>query len=186
MISSQYGTVFTQSHYERIKKVCSIWVCASPPKERENTITGYSVAERNYVGNVKEFPGNYDLLTAIMICLGAPEGEGSEGILKLLNVLLSSEIEPEDKRRVLEHDFKIPMTEVLERQVFEMCNLSKGVEEKGIKKGIEKGMEKGTEIAELSAIENLMQKLKMSAEQAMETLDIAIDKRARYHTMIGK
>ncbi len=99
-------------------------------------------------------------------------------VLKLLNVLLSSEMEPEDKRSVLEHDFKIPMSEILERQVFEMCNLSKGVEEKGI--------EKGTEIAELSAIENLMQKLKMSAEQAMETLDIAIDKRARYHTMIGK
>ncbi|MGN0950892.1 MAG: hypothetical protein ACI4OH_09195, partial [Mitsuokella sp.] len=27
MISSQYGTVFTKSHYEKIQKVYSIWIC---------------------------------------------------------------------------------------------------------------------------------------------------------------
>ena len=27
MISSQYGTEFEKSHYEKIRKVCSVWVC---------------------------------------------------------------------------------------------------------------------------------------------------------------
>ncbi len=59
-----------------------------------------------------------------------------------------------------------------------MCNLSKGVEEKGIQKGYE--------AAELQNIKNLMQKLKMTAEQAMDALDIALDKRAKYSSMISK
>ena len=35
MVSSQYGTVFTKSHYEKIKKVYSIWICTNPPEYRE-------------------------------------------------------------------------------------------------------------------------------------------------------
>ena len=32
MVSSQYGTVFTKSHYGKIKKVYSIWICTNPAK----------------------------------------------------------------------------------------------------------------------------------------------------------
>ncbi len=70
MISSQYGTVFTKSHYEKIKKVYSIWICMNPPKIRNNTITEYSLVEKNLFGNVKEEKEYYDLMTAVMICLG--------------------------------------------------------------------------------------------------------------------
>ena len=49
-----------------------------------------------------------------------------------------------------------------------MCNLSKGVEERGIAIGLERG----TETTTLNAIRNLMETLKMTAEQAMETLGI--------------
>ena len=41
MISGQYETAFTNSHYENIKKVYSIWICMNPPKNRENSITRY-------------------------------------------------------------------------------------------------------------------------------------------------
>lgn len=50
------------------------------------------------MGNVKEKIENYDLLTAIMICLGTTD-DNSSGILKLLEVLLSTEREVEEKRR---------------------------------------------------------------------------------------
>lgn len=172
MISSQYGTVFTKSHYEKVKKVYSIWICSHPPVGRENTITGYSVNEKNYVGSVKEKRANYDLLTTIMICLGNPE-KGSN-VLKLLDVLLSSDIEPKQKKDILEHEFDIPMTETFERKVEVMCNLSKGVEEKGFEK------------AELQNIKSIMENLKMTAEQAMEVLNIALDKRARYGSLLNK
>ncbi|MCI9144238.1 MAG: hypothetical protein HFH87_16730, partial [Lachnospiraceae bacterium] len=53
MISAQYGTEFTNSHYENIKKVYSIWICMNPPKNRENSITRYYIAEENLAGSVK-------------------------------------------------------------------------------------------------------------------------------------
>ncbi|MFR0733968.1 MAG: hypothetical protein ACLSHU_07035 [Oscillospiraceae bacterium] len=52
MLSAQYGSVFTQSHYGEIQKVYSIWICTRPPKERENTITSYTLQERHLVGHV--------------------------------------------------------------------------------------------------------------------------------------
>lgn len=139
MISAHYGTEFTNAHYENIKKVYSIWICMNPPKSRENSITRYYIAEENLVGSVKERKSDYDLMAAVMICLGK-EGDSGTDLLKLLNVLLSTETGSQDKCQILEEDFHIRMTQTLESEVLLMCNLSKGVEEKGIQKGIDKGI----------------------------------------------
>jgi hypothetical protein len=123
---------------------------------------------------VKEKLENYDLLTAVMICLGDSHGDNYSGILKLLDVLLSSERKPEEKKNILENDFSIEMTKSLEREVSIMCNLSKGVEEKGITKGI------------LASIRNLMESMSWSAEQAMNALKIPEEERSKYATEINK
>lgn len=39
LLTSQNGTEFVHSEYQKIKKVVSIWVCMAPPKSRRNTIT---------------------------------------------------------------------------------------------------------------------------------------------------
>lgn len=180
LISSQYGTEFTESHYEKIKKVYSIWICMNPPKYRENSITRYVITEENLIGTVKEAKANYDLMTAIMICLGKPEDEEYAGILKLLNVLLSAEASKEEKFQVLEKEFEIEMTQELEREVSLMCNLSKGVEEKGIQKGIQQGMEQGIQgmvsaLKELDVpydiiLQKLQEKFHLSEEEARKYL----------------
>lgn len=54
MISSQYSVEFTDNHYEQVKKVYSIWICANPPKYRENTINRYVIQEENLVGEIME------------------------------------------------------------------------------------------------------------------------------------
>lgn len=174
MISSQYGVEFTDSHYERIKKVYSIWVCANPPKYRENTINRYFVQEEKLIGNVAEEKENYDLLTTIIICLGHSGDDKYTGILKLLDVLLSSDREPEEKKKILQEDFDIKMTKTLESEVRRMCNLSKGVEEKGI------------EIGTLRAIQNLMETLKMTAEQAMAALKVPDSDKEKYSSMLKR
>jgi hypothetical protein len=182
MISSQYETEFTDAHYEKIKKVYSIWICMNPPKNRGNSITRYSVKEENLVGDVKEKVEDYDLLTAVMICLGDSHGDNYSGILKLLDVLLSSERKPEEKKKILENDFSIEMTKSLEREVSIMCNLSKGVEERGITKGITQGITQGI----LSSIQNLMESMSWSAEQAMNALKIPEEERSKYANEINK
>ena len=117
MISSQYGSEFTETHYENIRKVYSIWICSNPPKRRENTITRYSIQEENLIGQVSERKENYDLLTVVMICLGHADDDNYTGVLKLLGVLLSSEKEAEEKKKILQDDFDIAMTKTLESEV---------------------------------------------------------------------
>lgn len=156
MISSQYGTVFTKSHYEKIQKVYSIWICMNPPKERNNSITKYSLVEKNVVGTVKENDEYYDLITAVMICLGSSDEAAENELLRLLDVLLSSDTTASKKKAVLENDFGISMTEKMEGEVEYMCNLSDGVEQKGIQKGITIGIEQGIEQGKVMVVINLL------------------------------
>ncbi|MCI8638674.1 MAG: hypothetical protein HFG41_05895 [Coprococcus sp.] len=103
-----------------------------------------------------------------MVCLGNAGDDKYTGILKLLDVLLSSERKPDEKKRILQDDFNIKMTRELESEVLLMCNLSKGIEEKGIKEGI------------LSSIQNLMESMDWSAEQAMAALKIPESEQVQY------
>ena len=161
MISSQYGREFTGPHYEKIKKVYSIWICMNPPKNRENTITRYRLIEEHMVGEAVELVRNYDLLSIIMLCLGGPDGKNYDGVLRMLDVLLGSETSEMEKRKILQDDYNIQMTLAMKREVTVMCNLSKGVEEKGIAKGIAKGMTEGMTNGILASIKNLVKNMEI-------------------------
>ena len=146
MISSQYGIVFTKSHYEKIKKVYSIWVCTNSSKEWEYNIARYGIIEENIIGNAKAKTAHYDLLSVVMICLGEKQYTELEGLLKLLNlVLVDNDLSPQEKKNKLTEEFSIKMTPRLERGVTKMCNLSEGVERRGIKKGMALGLAEGRE-----------------------------------------
>lgn len=172
MISSQYGVEFVKSHFEKIKKVYSIWICSSPPLYRQNTINRYCFQEEKLVGDVSESKENYDLLTAIIICLGPPNGQRYNGILKLLEVLLSSRRKVEEKKKILQEDFHIEMTYSLESEVWRMCNLSEGIERTAVAKGLEQGT--------LKAIRSIMASLNLTKEQAMSALRIPDNEKEKY------
>ena len=181
LVSSQYGTEFANSHYEKIKKVYSIFICMNPPNYRKNTINQYSIQEENLIGEFGENVEYYDLLTGIIICLGDVDDKMT-GILKLLEVLLSSERGTKEKQKILQEEFGIRMTQELEREVSEMCNLSDGVEQKGIAKGIAKGITRGIIIS----IQNLMESMGWSIEQAMDALQIPMEERNGYLNMLKR
>lgn len=63
-----------------------------------------------------------------------------------------------------------------------MCNLSKGIEDRGIEKGIEKGIREGI----LSSIRNLMESMGWSAQQAMEALKIPEAEQSAYSYNLDK
>ncbi|WP_051197826.1 hypothetical protein [Butyrivibrio sp. MB2005] len=54
MISAQKNTVFIKSHYEKIRKVYSIWIQMNVDDEYKNTITRYRTVEENVIGNAFE------------------------------------------------------------------------------------------------------------------------------------
>ena len=156
----------------------------SPPKNREHTITSYALAENNFVGQVKEEQKNYDLLSVFMICLGNPEAEIGCGILKLLSVLFSSEFKAEEKKKVLEEEFHIQMSQAFEEEVSNMCNLSEGVEQKGIQIGLQKGIQTGIQQALTESIKNLMDTMNMTAKEAMDALKIKEEERSHYAELL--
>ena len=73
-----------------------------------------------------------------------------------------------------------------------MCNLSKGVEERGIarglaqglERGLAQGLERGLETGTLNAIRNLMETMKLTAEQAMEALKVPGAEKVKYAGML--
>ena len=134
------------------------------------------IAEDNLVGEVKETKSHYDLMAAVMICLGEPGDENYSGILRLLDVLFSVETNPKEKGQILENDFSIKMTQSIESEVSLMCNLSKGIEERGIEKGKQEERQRGIQamvsalkdlnIAEDVILKKLQEKFGLSAGQA--------------------
>ena len=154
----------------------------NPPKSRENTITRYRLTEEHLVGETVELVQNYDLLSIVMLCLGGPNGENYDGVLRMLDVLLSHETSEAEKRRILQDDYDIQMTRTLESEVSAMCNLSKGIMEKGWKKGMEKGVEQGV----LLSIRSLMETMGWTIEQAMTALKVPESERQAYQNLLQK
>ena len=171
MISAQHGSVFTKSEYGKINKVYSIWVCTNPPEEFQNSVTQYSIKAEPIIGNAAEKAKNYDLMSAVMVCLGKPGTENYTGILKFLEVLLSSSRAAEEKKKILTEDFGVPMTTTLEREVLEMCNLSQGVKEEGIEIGIQKGVREGKFLALAELVKDGTLSVDVAAAKAKMTVD---------------
>ena len=121
---------------------------------------------------------NYDLLSIVMLCLGGPGGGNYEGVLRMLDVLLSNETSEAEKRKILQDDYGIQMTQTMEQEVSVMCNLSKGVEEKGMAKGMTNGI--------LASIKNLVKNLGMSVEQAMSVLEVPEAERQNYRDLLER
>ena len=109
-------------------------------------------------------------------------------ILRMLDVLLSNETSEAEKRKILQADYDIQMTQTMERAVSVMCNLSKGVMAKGMAKGMAQGMAqgmaKGMTDAILASIKNLMKNMSISVEQAMSVLEIPETERQKYMDLL--
>lgn len=72
------------------------------------------------------------MMEVVVLNLGDEKDGGEQKLLKLLNVLFSTTATPEEKKRTLQEEYNIAMTEEFESEVRTMCNLSKGLIEQGI------------------------------------------------------
>lgn len=102
-------------------------------------------------------------------------------------MLFSDEIQVEEKKWILEKEFKMPMTEELEGEVEEMCNLSKGVWEKGIEQGIERGLSRGVERGMRETVFSFVKKKMLkgkSLSQIAEELDESEEYLAPFYRLV--
>jgi hypothetical protein len=161
MISEQYGTVFTDEHYEKLRKVYSIWICPDPAKKRKNGIFTYHTVENTVYGTSHVNEEDYDLMEVVVLNLGDANQGNDFKILDLLNVLFSSSMSPEEKKRVLNDDFKIAVTKEFESEVRNMCNLSEALVDQGVQKGLQQGMQQGMQ-------QGLQQGMQQGLQQGMQ------------------
>ncbi len=183
LLSAQGETIFPQSHYEKLCKVYSIWICLQPPKHRQNTITRYHIAEDNVVGSVKANVRDYDLLSIVTVCLGDTREKRCQGLLRLLAVLLSDELRSDTKKQIISEEYKIPMTQTLDEEVSSMGSFSDALIMKWVKKGraeghaeghaegLDEGLAKGRAEVQSSDIRQVMQfKFGGVTDEQMQTL----------------
>ena len=117
---------------------------------------------------------NYDLLTVVMIYTAKDFMDLQDDVIKMLSVLLSRNLDAQERMNILEDSFGIAMTEEVKQEVDHMCNLSKGIREEGEAIGIAKGeaigVAKGELKERLKNVKALMDSLKVSALDAMKIL----------------
>lgn len=184
MISSQYGTVFSNSHYEKLEKVYSIWICTAPPKYMKNSINLYSLSEKQLYGKASIKKGYYDLITVVMICPGDEKDKQCTGLLRLLSIIFSAKKSAAKKIDILENEFGIIMSQKTKKEVNDMGNYSQhvlkiGLQE-GIAQGISQGINQGIFQGTLISLKNLIDSTDMTPEQAMTVLKIPKEEREQY------
>ena len=82
------------------------------------------------------------MVSMMMICLGQPDSR-QEDIIHLLSVLLSTEMDPDVKKDILEREYNIPMTVEMKKEAETMCGIGHAIARKNLEKGMEQGLEKG-------------------------------------------
>ena len=152
MLSEQQDKEFTDSDYDGLKKVYSIWICMNAPAYIGNAMAEYRITKEDLVGNITEQRESYDKLSVVIICLHENGGADCAGTLHgFLNVLLSPVLAAADKEKLLTRDYGMKMEYELGEELRQMCNLSEAIEEKGLERGLEQGILLTKKVMKLSA-----------------------------------
>ena len=136
LISSQKNVVFVNSHYEKLRKVYSIWIQMNTSKKQQNTMNRYRVIEENLIGQYHDNSINYDLLNIITIALGKVEETEPKTILNMLDTLLYSNKPPEEKRDILKNIYDVVISDSIIEEINTMCNLGEGIYENGYNQAV--------------------------------------------------
>ena len=143
MLSAQVGTEFMISNYDEMKKVYSIWLCFNPPRRVGNAITRYFIQKEDIFGHTNVDSSAYDKLEVVQICLDEDANEQEDELIRLLNTVFSTKKSFHEIENIVENEYNIPMNDSFGEEVQQMCNLSEGIEQRGIEKGIQQGIKEG-------------------------------------------
>lgn len=115
----------------------------------------------------------YDLISLNMICIGNEDSEDYSDIVEFLGTLLSNKLPKDIKKERLTDKFGMEMTEKIDEEVENMCNLSYTIDQSGFKRGEALGFERGEARAKREVI--LALKDKMSNSEIAHIVKLPID-----------
>ena len=150
---------------------------SDPGKIRGENTEDKAVNEGTVPGNIAPRPGNHQ------------EGTEESEILRLLEVLFSTERELKEKEKILENEYGITMTYEEKEEVEKMCNLSEYVWEKGLREGREEGLRTGINYGELqNLVRMVLKKMRkdVSCEITAELFEEPVEKIRKIYEVAEK
>lgn len=141
------------------KETCVAQVCGC--LDTEGRLQGKSFYEEK----------DYDKMEMVLIEAGDGVDYNGKSITGLLSVLFSSTMGLEEKKDVLSRVYGIEMTKEFEREVKDMCNISRAYYEEGLNKGLNEGLIKGS----LLILNQLVDKGKLSICDAAAMANMTVE-----------
>lgn len=149
LISSQKERDFSNSDFDDIQRVYSIWICMGM---KENTMSHIHFTKDDIIGSY-DWKGKLDLANIVMLGLSdtLPKHDDIYELHRLLGTLLSKELTEKEKLNIIESEYEIPVEKNFREDVSFMCNLSQGIKEEGIAIGEARGKAIGETIGRAEA-----------------------------------
>ena len=161
-----------------MKKAYVIWILPQSAKKRDGHVNRISSKLENISGSAIERLESYDKGEQIMIFLNKDHDikdkyEDSDWIKTPLVIFLNNTYDLLIKKEVMkEYGF-----EEIEKEVKKMCNLGEMIAreniEKGHSMGLEQGLVQGQKLERIASIKNLMKKMAIPLDKAMDLLDLS-------------
>lgn len=156
LIASQKERNFEHSDYDKMLRTYSIWLCFNV---EENCLNHLHLDNTPLLGS-HEWEGDLGLVNIFLVGLNKNLSEKAlkatnSDLHYMLGTIFSNDLSPDDKVRLLSEREDMPAGYQFRKELDTMCDLSYGIEERGIEQGIEQGR--------LSLIQNMLLQ-HMSAE----------------------
>lgn len=125
LVSSQKERDFSNTNYDDIKSVHSIWICMNMP---QSSMDYFHLTNKKMLGSY-HWKGKQDLLNIVLLGLAKelPEQDEKYELHRLLCALLSQKLTTSEKLNIIEKEYDIPLEDNLRKDVSVMCNLSQGI-----------------------------------------------------------
>lgn len=167
LISSQKERDFVNTNYDDIKQVFSIWICMNM-NMNQNCMNYVHLTNDRLLGSY-EWEGKIDLLGIVLIGLSKdlPEHDEKYELHRLFGALLSRNLSSDEKLRIIETEYDIPIEGSIRRDVSVMCNLSQGIREDANAEFIMSMYKKGYTLEQIADV----------AEKSIEEIKTIIERR---------
>ncbi|MCI8484470.1 MAG: hypothetical protein HFH41_09035 [Lachnospiraceae bacterium] len=182
-LGSQLSVATERTDYSSLEKCYSIWICRDHiPKEEQYSISYYEMQNVQNSGECRPRKEDYDLLSLVIIRLGSPECPKKDDLLEFLSAIFYPH--KKDFLDTVQKYIDFSHNEELKKEVSYMDGLGmsileqgieRGIEqgiERGIEQGIEEGLERGRAVQIVASVNNLMESLHLTLQDACKALGL--------------
>ena len=174
LISSQKEKEFHGDDYNGLKKVYSIWIAMNVQNYRADSIQEYKLSEKVIHGKFHDDQKNYDLISIVILNLG--KKPTSHKLLNLLYLIFMDLKSSAEKETILHDEYHIDITRDMKEELKKMGGL--------MEPAIEVSNDETKKKTLIENVRKMMKKLNMTAQQAMDILDVPANKRKEYLALI--